>query len=97
MPSNRRYRSALVIIQCILEELVKNGIKEGMVKSHIYKNVGLKTAVGDKYLEELAQAEYLQIREEAWGEMRMRHMVYLTPRGLQRFEWFLQLSNELNY
>ena len=96
MPSSRRYRSALVIIQSILEELVKRGLKEGVVKSHIYKSVGLKTAVGEKYLEELSVAQYLIIKEEPWGEQRVRHMVYLTPRGLQRFEWFLQLSNELD-
>lgn len=96
MPSNRRYRSALVIIQSILEELVKNGRNEGLVKSHIYKEVGLKTSVGEKYLEELAAAGYLQIAEVPWGEQRVRHIVNITSRGIQRFEWFLQLSEELD-
>lgn len=96
MPSNRRYRSALVIIQSILEELVKNGRREGLVKSNIYKEVGLKTSVGEKYLEELAGAGYLQIHEVPWGEQRVRHIVRITPRGIQRFEWFLQLSEELD-
>ena len=93
--SRRRYRSALEIIQNILEQLVKDGARNGMVKSHIYKEVGLKTSVGEKYLEELAKAEYIRIFEEPWGEQRVRHIVKITSRGMQRFEWFLQLSQEL--
>lgn len=96
MPSPRRYRSALEIIQNILELLVKTEGDNGMVKSHIYKEIGLKTAVGEKYLEELANAQYLVIYEEPWGDQRVRHKVRITNRGLQRFQWFLQLSSELD-
>ncbi len=90
----KSYRSALIIIQSILEELMKSG-REGMVKTHIYKNVGLKTSVGEKYLEQLEAAEYLTITEEPWGKERFRLRVHITTKGQKRFEWFIQLSNEL--
>ena len=90
----KSYRSALIIIQSILEELMKSG-HEGMVKTNIYKNVGLKTAVGEKYMEQLEAAEYLSITEELWGKERFRLRVQITPKGRKRFEWFIQLSNEL--
>ena len=95
MGSEKRYRSALLIIQSILEEIIKVG-QEGVVKSQIYKNLGLKTAVGEKYLEQLEQAHYITINEEVWGKERTRQIVRITPTGLHRFQWFLQLSHELD-
>lgn len=92
--ASRKYRSALILIQSILEELMKSG-QEGMVKTQIYKNVGIKTAVGEKYMEQLESAEYLRVDEEQWGKERQRHRVHITPKGKNRFEWFIQLSNEL--
>lgn len=96
MPSSptKRYRSALVIIQCILEELMKQG-QVGAVKSQVYKEVGLKTPVGDKYVEQLLAAKYITLIEELWGKQRIRHKIYITKRGIHRFKWFMQLSKEL--
>ncbi len=91
---NKRYRSALIIIQSILEELIKQG-EEGAIKSHIYKNIGLKTMVGDKYIEQLISAKYITLNEEQWGKERIRHKINITKRGLYRFKWFMQLSKEL--
>jgi predicted transcriptional regulator len=91
----RQYRSALVIIQLILEELMKVG-DEGVVKSQIYANLGLKTAVGEKYLDQLVNAEYLTVNEEQWGKERTRHVVRATMKGIQRFNWFIKLSTELD-
>jgi len=93
--SSRKYRSALVIIQSILEECMKGENKDGMVKSQIYKNLGLKTAVGEKYLELLIAAQYITMDIEVWGKERTRHRVKITSIGIQRFEWFIKLSNEL--
>ena len=93
--SSRKYRSALVIIQSILEECMKGENKDGVVKSTIYKQLGLKTAVGEKYLEQLIAAQYITMTEEVWGKERTRHRVQITPRGMQRFEWFIKLSSEL--
>ena len=94
--SSRKYRTALMIIQSILEECMKGENKAGIVKSQIYKNLGLKTAVGEKYLEQLIAAQYITLTEEIWGKERTRHRIKITPKGVQRFEWFIKLSNELS-
>lgn len=95
MPSStKKYRSALIIIQSILEQLIK--ANEGIVKSRIYKSIGLKTIIGDKYLEQLLIARYITIKEEKWGKERIRQKVYITKRGLHRFQWFMKLSSELD-
>ena len=67
----------------------------GTVKSNIYKEVGLKTPVGDKYVEQLITAKYITLIEEQWGKQRIRHKIYITKRGIHRFKWFMQLSKEL--
>ncbi len=42
MPSTtRNYRSAVMIIQLLLEELTR--VEDGMVKSDLYKKIGLKS------------------------------------------------------
>lgn len=94
MPSTRKYRSAVMLIQSILEELLKAG-PDGMVKTQIYKNVGIKTTIGEKYIEQLVNAGYIKVEEEQWGKERIRMRVSITPKGEQRFAWFMQLSNEL--
>ena len=95
MPSStKKYRSALIIIQSILEILIKEN--EGIVKSRIYKSIGLKTIIGDKYLEQLIVARYVTLNEEKWGKERIRQKVYITKRGLHRFQWFMKLSSELD-
>ena len=97
MPSStKKYRSALIIIQSILEQLIKAGIDEGIVKSKIYKSIGLKTIIGDKYLEQLITAGYVSIKEEKWGKERIRQKVCINKRGLHRFQWFMKLSSELD-
>ena len=97
MPSStKKYRSALIIIQSILEQLIKAENEDGIVKSKIYKNLGLKTIIGEKYLEQLISARYITINEEKWGKERIRHKVYITNRGLRRFQWFMKLSTELD-
>jgi predicted transcriptional regulator len=89
-----RYRSALMIIQSILEELMRNGA-EGTVKTQIYNDLGLKTSIGEKYLEQLIKANYITITEEVWGKERSRQRVQITQLGRQRFEWFIKLNREL--
>ena len=95
MPPTRNYRSALQIIQLMLEELIRVG-EGGIVKSTLYRAVRLKTAVGEKYLSQIQKAQYIVLEEEKWGKERFRHKVYITQRGMQRFQWFIRLSNELN-
>ncbi|WP_457558249.1 winged helix-turn-helix domain-containing protein [Candidatus Harpocratesius sp.] len=92
--TTRKYRSAVMLIQSILEELIKAG-RGGMVKTQIYKNVGIKTVIGEKYIEQLVSAGYINVVEEPWGKERVRMKVHITPKGEQRFTWFMQLSNEL--
>nr|WP_147664779.1 hypothetical protein [Candidatus Prometheoarchaeum syntrophicum]QEE17900.1 hypothetical protein DSAG12_03738 [Candidatus Prometheoarchaeum syntrophicum] len=97
MPSStKKYRSALIIIQSILEQLIKAGMEEGIVKSTIYKSVGLKTMIGDKYLEQLITAGYVSVKEEKWGKERTRQKICINKRGLHRFQWFMKLSSELD-
>ena len=97
MPSStKKYRSALIIIQSILEQLIKAGNEDGIVKSKIYKNLGLKTIIGEKYLEQLISARYITLNEEKWGKERTRQKIYITNRGLRRFQWFMKLSTELD-
>jgi predicted transcriptional regulator len=96
MPDNaHQYRSSLMIIQSILEDLLRAGV-EGVIKTQIYSDLGLKTAVGEKYLDQLVKADYITINEEIWGKERTRQRVNITPLGRQRFEWFIKLSKELN-
>ncbi len=90
----RKNRSAIVLIQKILELVIRAG-SEGIVKSQIYADLKLKSTVGEKYLEQMVQADYISIREEDWGE-RVRNKVYITDKGKKRFEWFLTLSKELD-
>jgi predicted transcriptional regulator len=91
---NRKNRSAIVLIQKILELVIRAG-SEGIVKSQIYADLKLKSTVDEKYLEQMVQADYISIREEDWGE-RVRNKVYITDKGKKRFEWFLTLSKELD-
>lgn len=97
MPSStKKYRSALIIIQSILEQLIKAGSDEGIVKSKIYKTLGLKSIIGEKYLEQLIGARYITVNEEKWGKERTRQKLYITKRGFHRFQWFMKLSSELD-
>ena len=94
MPDTHQYRSSLLIIHSILELLLRAG-EDGLVKTQIYADLGLKTGVGEKYLDQLVSAEYITINEEVWGKERTRQRVNITPLGRQRFEWFIKLTKEL--
>ena len=83
-----------MLIQSVLEELLKSE-PDGMVKTQIYKNVRIKTTIGEKYIEQLVSAGYISVKEEKWGKERIRMRIRITPKGKQRFAWFMQLSNEL--
>jgi len=91
----RAYRSSLLIIQSILELLIRAG-REGIVKTQIYADLGLKTAVGEKYIDQVEKAQYITVTEEIWGKERTRQRVLITALGRQRFEWFIKLSKELS-
>jgi predicted transcriptional regulator len=93
--SPKAYRSALMIIQLMLEEIIKTG-DEGIVKTQLFSDLGLKTKVGEKYLEQIIKAEYATMQEEAWGKERSRQVIKITAKGENRFQWFIRLSNELN-
>ena len=91
---SRKNRSAIMLIQKILEILIRSG-REGVIKSQIYSELGLKATIGEKYLEQMSQAEYIILKEEDWGQ-RIRTRVEITVKGKNRFEWFLTLSKELD-
>jgi predicted transcriptional regulator len=78
----------------MLEEIMREG-DTGIVKTQLFTNLGLKTAVGEKYLQQLLNAEYAQVTEEPWGKERTRQIVKITPKGETRFQWFIRLSTEL--
>ena len=84
----------MIIIQSILEQIIKAG-EGGSVKSQVYKKLGLKTPIGDKYITQLISAKYITLNEEQWGKQRIRHKIYITKHGFNRFKWFMQLSKEL--
>ncbi len=88
-------RSALQIIQLMLEELLKSG-DEGLVKSKLYKRLNLRTSIGEKYLQSLIDAGYISLTIEPWGKKREKHVVRIEKKGKARFEWFLRLNNELD-
>ena len=93
------YRNTNLIIQSILETLLK-GIqmyplpKRGVIKSHLVKTVGLKPATAEKYLDKMEKAEYIQSRNEDWGERTI--IIYdITQKGIERYEWFVKINAEI--
>ena len=78
----------------ILEELIKTR-DEGIVKTDLYNLVGLKTPIGEKYLNQLLSANYISLEKQRWGEVRERHIIKVTEKGRERYQWIIQLSNEL--
>ena len=93
-----QYRSSNLIIQSILEGIVRADInnilvKKGIVKSHLIKYVGLKASVAEKYLSKMEKAGYIQSREEPWGD-RSINIYTITPLGMERYQWFMKINAE---
>ena len=94
MGSNK-YRSSNVIIQNILERILRAETKnEGVIKSHLIEYCGLKSATADKYLTKMEEAGYIKSHEEPWGE-RSRIFYKILPLGRERYEWFVKINSEL--
>ena len=94
-----KYRSANLIIQTILEGILRanlssNLVREGIIKSHLIRYSGLKTTVAEKYLAQMEKAGYIESHEEAWGERKI--IIYtITSLGKERLEWFTKICSEL--
>ena len=95
MSAPKSYRSTMMIIHSILEELVKHD-QEGLIKYKLFKNLSLRTSIGEKYLVRLEQAGYLTIRQEYVGK-KTRYRIEITPLGIERFEWFIRITTELRF
>lgn len=94
-----KYRTANMIILNILEEILRADInqmlvKNGIVKSQLIKNCGLKPSTGEKYLKKMEKAEYISLNKEVWGEREI-NVYKITPKGKERYEWFLKINAEL--
>ena len=93
------YRSTNLIIQSILEALLKIDLKhpylkKGIVKSHLVKACRLKQLTAEKYLDKMEKAEYIISHTEQWGERTI--IIYeITPKGKDRYEWFVKINAEL--
>ncbi len=93
------YRSSNLIIQKILEGILRADqqhtlMKQGIVKSHLIKYCGLKAVVAEKYLTKMEKAGYIQSHEEAWGDRTI--IIYnITPLGRERFSWFIKINSEM--
>jgi predicted transcriptional regulator len=94
-----KYRSTNLIIQTILEGVLRGDItspmlKKGVIKSHLVKYSGLKTNLAEKYLQKMEKAEYIKTHTEPWGE-RIIIIYEITPKGRERYEWFIKINTEL--
>lgn len=94
-----KYRTANMIIQNILEEILRADINrmlviKGIVKSQLIKNCGLKPSTANKYLKKMENADYIESHKEPWGEREIT--VYkITAKGKERYEWFVKINAEL--
>ncbi len=94
-----KYRTSNLIIQDILEGILRNEnenlhIKKGIIKSHLIKYTALKTSTAEKYLQKMEKAGYITSQEEAWGE-RTIFVFHTTPIGRERYEWFVKINAEI--
>ena len=89
------YRTSNMIIQNLLEILIDDRSKEGIVKSHLVEICGLKTSTGEKYLSKMESAGYIQLFEEKWGKERIRIRYTITDLGKTRYQLFVKINNEL--
>ena len=93
------YRSANIIIQTILEGIIRaereeSLLKKGIVKYHLVRYCGLKTTTAEKYCQKLENAGYIESREEPWGE-RVIIVYTITPLGRERHKWFVRINSEI--
>jgi predicted transcriptional regulator len=93
------YRSTNLIIQSILETLLHTDseneyLKKGAIKSHVVKRCGLKVQTAEKYIEKMEKAGYIITHTESWGE-RTINIIEITPKGKERYEWFVKINAEL--
>ena len=95
----KKYRTANIIIQTILEGIIqaeknKENEKKGIVKSHHISWSNLKTSTAEKYLSKLENAGYIDSYEEPWGE-RTINIYKTTQKGRERYEWFVKINIEM--
>ena len=93
------YRTTNLIIQTILEGIIRaerddSLLKKGIVKSHLIRYCGLKASTAEKYLTKLENAKYVEKREEMWGE-RTIFVYTITALGRERHEWFVKINSEM--
>ncbi|HME52759.1 MAG TPA: hypothetical protein VKM55_11115 [Candidatus Lokiarchaeia archaeon] len=97
--SETKYRSNNVIIQTILECILRaekygSYSRKGIVKSQLIKYCALKATTADKYLKKMESAGYIISHVEPWGEREI--ILYeSTPKGKERYEWFVKINAEL--
>ncbi len=95
----KKYRTANIIIQTILEGIIRAernraNEKKGIVKSHLIDYCKLKTSTAEKYLSKLINAGYIDSYEEPWGE-RTINIYKTTEKGRERYEWFVKINTEM--
>lgn len=93
------YRNTNLIVQSILETLLKTDYydpnpKNGKIKTHIIKACGLKVQTAEKYLDKMEKAGYIKLHSESWGEREI-FLYEITPKGKERYEWFVKINTEL--
>ncbi|MBN1215954.1 MAG: hypothetical protein JXA99_11015 [Candidatus Lokiarchaeota archaeon] len=96
----KQYRSSNMIIQNILEAILrekkKNPVKnKGIKKSHLISFCNLKTYTAEKYLIKMTNAGYIEHNEESWGE-RIINIYNITKLGKERYEWFVKINTEIS-
>ncbi|MHA1339258.1 MAG: hypothetical protein ACTSRZ_07845 [Promethearchaeota archaeon] len=95
MSSSSKYRSANIIIQEILENIIRaSEVEGGIIKSHLINKCKLKVATADKYLQKLESAEYIEKIIDSWGERNIIKYKIL-PKGYERYKWFVKINTEL--
>ena len=97
--SSTQYRSTNIIIQTILEGILrafkdKSNPRNGIIKSHLIKYSELKTSIAEKYFNRMEKAGYISSHQEPWGE-RVKIIYEITQKGRERYEWFVKINTEL--
>ena len=95
----KKYRTSNMIIQNILEGILREKkknpvIQKGIKKSHLIAYCRLKTSTAEKYLIKMANAGYIRLYEETWGE-RIINIYDITKLGRERYEWFVKINAEV--